>query len=244
MKNYFIILIIFVIIALSSSCREVRVVSLMHSGVAAPPSDSISISYGFWADGGCVSFAITNDRTRPIYIDLKKCVLFINQSSRNYWENKTTITSVNTPYMDVYGIYSPPVQITNTIASNPERIDFIAPKSVYTITFIGLPLFDGKIYNQKDLDTIIRNSNDVIVHKASITKAIFEASNSPLRIRNYLTLSEKENFETEFVIENSWWAYQILSMKKADFVPNYDFNKNNSPFRHPFSYYYLYVPTQ
>lgn len=228
------------------SCKSIRVVSLLPyetsipSDNSIPAPDSINVSYGFWRNGGCFSFVVSNDRTRPIYMDLKKCVLFVNGSSRSYWDNKTTIITSETPYMNLYG---QPMKINSSIVSNPERIVFIAPKSSYTITFKGLPIFEGHFRDEVETDTSIIRPGEPAIFR-TITKRTFTIANSPVIIRNYLTFSDKENFNSEFIIESNWWANQILTVKRTKFLrygAAHD-SPNSSFFEHPFSYYYDYVP--
>ncbi len=242
MKFTFTLLVVFALV----SCKSIRIVSLLPYETKVPPDnslpvpDSVNVSYGFWSNGGCFSLVVLNDRTRPIYMDLKKCILFVNGSSRSYWDNKTTIITSETPYVNLYGV---PTKINSGVFNNPERIVFIAPKSSYAITFKGMPTFEGQFRNEFEADTSIIRPGEPAIFK-TIIKRTFTIENSPVIIRNYLTFSDKENFNSEFVIESNWWANQIFTVKKAKF---YKYDESSGPpysslFEHPFSYYYDYVP--
>lgn len=209
------------------SCREVRVVSLAP---ATPNTsiDSVQIDYTFWMDKGKVSFVIINNRSQPIYIDLKKCILFINQGARNYWENKTMLAGVGATYTDRLGIRHGASVVESY---TPERINFIAPHSSLSFSFPFLPNFVNKLNNEQTIDTLL---------KRGVRKVLFETTNTPLSIRNYLTFSNTESFEQEVSVENVWYCHKILTMKPIDFWE--EESSESTPFKDAYSYYYLFIP--
>lgn len=214
------------------SCHPIRVVSLKTDDEITN-KDSISINYSFWQENGCVAFSISNFKSKPIYMDLKKCILFINETSRNYWENKSSIATVASPYINVIGT---PLTLSSTTVYTQERILFIAPNSTQTFTFYKLPIFSWTPRGP-EIDTILHNR-----YTATIQNEFYSKELTPLRLRNYLTFSYKENFDNEIVIENNWYAWKITSMSKSDFYGGRSTNDpENSPFKNSHSYYFTFT---
>ncbi len=71
-----------------------RVVTLDSHNVAQKgdyffyENDTISVRYDFWYERGLVGFTISNKLNKPLYIDWKKSVLFVNNTSFPYWQDK------------------------------------------------------------------------------------------------------------------------------------------------------------
>ena len=52
-------------------------------------ADEIIIDYNFWAQNGQVSFIITNDSDRDVYVDLGRSFLVVNGMTFDYYQNRT-----------------------------------------------------------------------------------------------------------------------------------------------------------
>jgi hypothetical protein len=153
-------------------------------------------------------------------------MLFVNQISYNYWENKSTITSLTTPNNNT--------TVTTGVINITDRIVFIPSNSTVTYCIGKLPQINYKFNLERD--SIIRReeSNDV-----KFKYVYFNRDNTPIAIRNYLTFLTTEKFESEFVLENHWWAYKISTFKGI----NLESTDNNTNLKinsllEPNSYFY------
>lgn len=81
------ILLITLALALFSSCSKqfIQVFDTsttntkLTDGFWVYETDSIKLTYSFWADKGVMSFSVYNKLNKPIYIDWKKCFIHLQQ---------------------------------------------------------------------------------------------------------------------------------------------------------------------
>lgn len=108
-------------------------------------TDTIKITYQFWAQKGQMSFTIFNKLNKPIYIDWKNSAFIVNGNKIDYWMDEE-LTKSSAIYNSYY-VGRPPlpgtgitiatdqgIQNTRTTTIKPEKITFIPPNSSYDRT--------------------------------------------------------------------------------------------------------------
>lgn len=181
-------------------------------------NDSVAIIYSFWAEKGLLAFGVYNKLDRPIYLDWKKCSFVSNEAKLNYWDGKSTVVGVTLYSSRVQSGNIPAVfggSISSQTVSNEERITFIPPKSYCRRSdFLILP--EGFYTTSKTDETILHPaSGEGKGVKARIVKLPYP--NSPIKFRNYLTWSIKENFETEHYVDNEFYVSKVTEIKASNF---------------------------
>ncbi len=219
-------------------------------------TDTVKLTYSFWAEKGILSFSIFNKLNVPIYIDWKKSSYIDNANKLNYWIDEEKIESVS--YYGGY-LYSSTLLKSGYATSSgkatsfttkisPERITFIPPKSIYRKSqFCLLPIdyFELSV-NAKSYEV---NRNDspkkiTMVYEQSYSKEL-----TPLVFRNFLTFSLSEDFKEEFYIDNEFYISNIKEMDLRHFVGKYLGQDKNYkdvyeyPSKSPTSFY-LYMPVE
>ncbi len=184
-------------------------------------SDTLKITYSFWASNGIMSFAVYNKLDKPIYIDWKNSSFIYNDSKLNYWidEIQTNMVSYysgyyyNGPLLKPGFTINKGVETTTSSSIKLERITFIPPKSNYYRSQFYLMPGDG--YNM-DLNCKKTNlpRNDKPKMKTTVYSEVFTMTNSPLRFRNYLAFTFKENSTQIFFVDNEFY---LSSAKEMDY---------------------------
>jgi len=180
-------------------------------------NDSLDVKYSFWGKGGVMWFDITNKTDRPIYINWFRSKCFIGEEGFNYWNDVTTEKSKTKGISGVEAgrnIYDNPVAVglgvsnTTTVITKPEKITFVAPHS--TIRKV-VPLYVNK-YNHP----IQYLKDSVIIFGKNHTNCKFKdysKENSPLYVRNFMSVSSDENFKNESYIDNFFWVSKLIIAK-------------------------------
>ena len=153
-------------------------------------TDTIKITYSFWASKGVMSFAVFNKLDKPIYIDWKNSSFITNDNKLNYWieETQTNIVSYYGGYFYNGAILKPGVtiqqgiQMASSTTIKLEKVTFIPPKSnYYRSQFYLLPGQHCKL--KKDSQSEIVSRNDNPDSKTKIYSDNFTIHNSPLRFQ-------------------------------------------------------------
>ena len=155
-------------------------------------NDSVKITYTFWANGGVMSFSIFNKMDKPLYIDWKRSSCIINFANNFYYNDSLA----NQGY------------ILTSIA-------FIPPK-----TQIEQKLSDIITMNVKDwknFETQHQVRNDSRKKETKIFVKAFTKDNSPVIFRNFLTLSDKQDFQNTFSIDNFFYISELQAMDVRNF---------------------------
>ncbi|MCX6210329.1 MAG: hypothetical protein NTZ59_12735 [Bacteroidetes bacterium] len=192
-------------------------------------NDTIKVEYSFWAEKGIMAFSVFNKLDKPLYIDWKKSNYISNSKKFDYWADKETSTRNTTNY-EYYNksLLSIPFltnylnsSVSSSISVKPERITFIPPKA---IIFKSDYFITNSNYNnwEKDFQSILVKDINPNLKKNLDQKSIakskkFTKENSPLTFRNFFTFSTKENFETEFYIDNNFFINEIMLFNRKDF---------------------------
>jgi hypothetical protein len=201
-------------------------------------TDTLSIKYYFWAERGIFAYAVYNKLDKPIYIDWKNSSFIYNDDKLNYWsENETYYTTGIYKGFSYHGKLIKPgysvnegINESTTQKVKPERITFIPPKSnYYNSSFTLLQHF----HYWKDLkDTAVARTDKVGVTEIFIQN--YSQNNSPVRFRNYLTLSFDENFQHVFRVDNDFF---VSSIKNVEII---QFNGKNAGDAYHINYAYPY----
>jgi hypothetical protein len=184
-------------------------------------NDTMKIVYAFWVVSGKFEFTIENKLTTPIYIDWKKSNLVYNDAPNVYWTEETTVNSKSVStgigVRGAYGIaVGSAVTSEESVIRPKERITFLPPASRITRNEYAI---EKAMYYVLDLNIAgesVKHAADdkkmAVIYEQSFTK-----ENTPIRMRNFLTLSSKENFESEWFIENSFYLQQVQEMELTHF---------------------------
>lgn len=195
-------------------------------------TDSLKITYSFWANKGILSFSIYNKLDKPIFVDWKNSSFIFNDKKINYWidEQQTSSRSYyssyyyNGPLIKAGLAYSEGIQNTNSITIKPEKTTFIPPKSFYYRSqFYLMPNAYYKLDSLKSNKKIIMR-NDNLKSKTVLYEENFDSDNSPLKYRNFLAFSFSENSTNYFYIDNYFYVSSIKEMEYNHFLGKYKLN--------------------
>lgn len=208
-------------------------------------TDTVKITYAFWASKGVMSIGVFNKLDKPLYIDWKNSSFIYNDSKFNYWieETKTNTDSYYGGYFYKGPLIKPGLTIneglqsSTSISVKPERITFIPPKSnYYRSQFYLLPIGYYKINLNAKKTTVPRNDNPK--KKTNIYSEEFSLENTPLKFRNYLAFTFTENSPQFFFIDNNFYLNAVREMDYRHYLGkdngNYNYEK---PFKKMTSFY-------
>ncbi len=194
-------------------------------------NDTLRLSYDFFNENGPVYFEIYNKLDVPLYINWSKCAFISEENKIGYWEDKIIVnTSTSTTTYERNTLLSLffPNEYSNTSGTliKDEKIGFIPPRT----KLIKCKFFVVQDARLKNVTVGEKHPFEVqqtwmyMEHakrkKASFMKYTFTEENSPLKFRNYLTLSTSEDFKTEFHIDNAFWASEIQEVDARYFSNN------------------------
>ena len=218
-------------------------------------NDTIRVDYVFWADGGVIAFRVLNKTNKPIYVDWFKSSYISNSQRYQYWTDKTktevnfeAVSRRNTIDFPAIIGYSGSAVATRT---KPERISFIPPKSY--IQKIGYYLTQSHFTNwETDFTKKTEPRKDQPKIMTTIYSKQFSKETSPLVFRNFLTASFKEDFSSEFYVDNEFYVKSVTDIERNQFwddLPNpdnrtYDYRDFKNPyystthFKNPTDFYF------
>jgi hypothetical protein len=252
MKKFTLIIILFCVLV---SCAP-RYIQVLNTGSTNTQlkndyfvyeTDTLLIKYYFWAEKGILAFSVFNKSDKPIFIDWKNSSFIYNDDKRNYWnENETYYTTAFYKGFSYHGKLIQPgysvnegINESTTRKDKPERITFIPPKSNYYNSSFHLI---HNCYPWKELKDTVVKRNDYPNEKTTIYVQNYSQNNSPIRFRNYLSLSFDENFQHVFRVDNEFFVSSIEEMDSGHFLgknmgDSYHLNYQY-PFRKNTSFYF------
>ena len=189
-------------------------------------TDTIKVTYEFWASKGVMSFSVYNKLDKPIYIDWKNCSFIYNSNKLNYWvdEQQSALVSYyggyfyNGPLIKPGYTVNEGVQASASTTIKPERITFIPPKSFYYRSqFYLMPVDYYKLDVMTATKTIVPR-NDKPKKMTTVYEQKFDFSNSPLKFRNYLAFSFTENATNFIYIDNEFYLTSVKEMDYRHFL--------------------------
>lgn len=230
--------------------------SKLTDGFWVYETDSIKLTYVFWANKGVMSFSVYNKLDKPIYIDWKNSSFIYNSNKLNYWidEQQSSIASYygsyyyNGPLIKPGFTINEGVQVSSSTTVKPERITFIPPKSYYYRSqFYLLPIDYFKINDS--LTKTVGPRNDNAKKKTIVYEKKYDNSSSPLKFRNYLAFTFTENSSDFLFTDNEFYLSSVKEMDYRHFrgipIKTADGEKDYSkPFKKKTSFYITIDPTK
>ncbi len=185
-------------------------------------TDTLKVTYEFWASKGVMYFSLFNKLDKPIYIDWKNCSFIYNNNKLNYWidEQQSTLVSYYGGYFYNGPLIIPGLTINNGVQNSfstttkPERITFIPPKSnYYRSQFYLLPI-DYFKFNSKTVVKTTVPRNDKPKKMTNVYENLYDINTTPLKFRNFLSISLVENSNDFFYVDNNFF---LSSVKEMDY---------------------------
>jgi hypothetical protein len=179
-----------------SSCVPCKLITISSDNIPLKlkgyefENDSIRINYRFWGAKGKMEFDIYNKTDVTLYFDWKISAFIPNDKMVSYYDDLTNLEGVYYTYRQPR---SSRMNTAKTLVKQQERIAVVPPHSLIT------------------------NSQYKLVKKYVEVgpNGSFNNLNTPLRFRNYLTLSSNEKFEGKVsTIDNDFF---VSSIKKVSF---------------------------
>ncbi len=226
----------------------------MQEGLYVFESDTVKITYSFWAENGIMSFAVYNKLDVPIYIEWKNSSFICNDNKFDYWIDESQTKSL--AYYHGY-FYSGPLlkpgytvgesrQSSTSSTLKPERLTFIPPKSnYYRSQFYLWPGSYYKFNTNTKISSDPRSDNKK--KKTKVSTEEFTEHNSPLRFRNYLAFSLSENSSQYFFVDNQFHLASIVQMDYKHFrgkklgYDKYGDMEYEKPFKNKTAFYLKYI---
>ena len=179
--------------------------------------DKVKITYFFWDLNGTMAFSVYNKMEIPMYIDWKKSSLVRNSVKADYWIDEVNTKSKSdgsgSPSL-YYGSFDfSSITLSKSVKS--ERVTFIAPKS--TITRVRDELFNLEV------ERVSRNAESTIIscpyngNKIPTKVDRYTIEKNPFIFRNFITISNTEDFAKEYYIDNEFYVSGIYKVKDKYF---------------------------
>lgn len=188
------------ITTLLTSCSYYKVASIysdntkqIQNGLVFE-NDSIKITYKFWTLNGAMSFDIYNKLNIPVYFDWKKSAFIPNDKMKSYWQDETNTigVSASSAYYIYGGTFGGKIK-SKSKSIREERVGVVLPHSF-----------------------ISSNKYSLVPPKTTFPIKTFNISNSPLRFRNYLTISIFEQFDKDvFYIDNEFFVQSVEKIRRS-----------------------------
>lgn len=203
-------------------------------------NEDLKVRYSFWAEHGIMGFRIYNKTDHPIYIDWKKSSMISGDVQKQYYTDKTTSNFVS--YGHTYGnswqyAFGKSGHSSNSVnegsetVTKQERISFISPKSLINHAFYNLV---ANIY----FDVNNRKTSKATVQGQPVYVSV---PGDEISFRNYLTYSDKENFETEKHVDNGFRVSKVYTMKSSYLGANINDNFTDCDWYSPECFYIYHL---
>jgi hypothetical protein len=209
-------------------------------------NDTMKIVYRFWKFKGLMAFEIYNKLDVPLYIDWKRSSFIYNSYKMNYWIDEETGSASSEYYAHAYNANSENVngdkgeavvvgvQRSRSKTVRSERRTFIPPNSQYAhAKFNLLPDPNFLLDQNTPFEEIPRN--DKPKRKTKVYTQIFNAEDSPVIFRNYVTFSLNEQMEDEFTIDHGFYLSKATEMDYRHFKYKVKDENGNSVYKKPYA---------
>lgn len=185
-----------------SGCSRYQYIAIAgdaHQNIAknfVVENDTAKIVYSFEGYNVPLKVKIYNKLNKPLYVDWNQSVLTVNGKATSYWKNSATFAGSFYAYT-----------FSGTIKTN-EKISYIPPKS-----YVEPPVFylQEQLFNTRSFKSVKEEYNTSATGQdwGWRKKYSFNKTNSPLKLKSYITLSTNKNFSTEFHLTSSFWVNNI-----------------------------------
>ncbi|MBC3786121.1 hypothetical protein [Spirosoma utsteinense] len=200
--------------ALSACSPNAQLVTLRGNNVRPDPAglvldnDSLTLRYNFSSQRGQMSLSLLNKLDRPLYIDWKRSAFIVGQNKLGYWQDVAAVDLTNSAAGGRFALYS--IGSINGTITKDEQIGFIPPRTrLEKKQFVVVPSGNLRMTGKPDVVQEESKRNPNQKKPTLINVYTYAADQSPLRFRNYLTLSTDKDFKTEFTIDTDFWASDI-----------------------------------
>lgn len=204
----------FITLVLLASCSpHIQVVTLRGSNVTPTEeglildNDTLTLRYNFASEKGRMAISIVNKLNQPLYVDWKRSSFIVGQNKMDYWHDVADVQLSGSSYSTLYNRYT--VGHLEGSISKQDAVGFIPPqtqleKQQFVVLPYGTVPLSGPFEIRQEKAKWINRTKPIDV----ITYA-YADNQSPLRFRNYLTLSTDKDFKTEFHIDTKFWASDV-----------------------------------
>lgn len=182
-------------------------------------NEALKITYRFWHDQGLMSFAVFNKTNAPLYIDWSRSSLIYNSSKLNYWvsDNKSDVAAYYGSYYYNGPIVAPgynvseEIGVANSTSSNyNEKVTFIPPRSNYYRSQFRFMSEEFIPVDKSKFEMVTCNEDEK--KKTKVYSAQFDKNNTPLVLRNFLSVSKSGKFDDEIFIDNEFYVSGVQYM--------------------------------
>jgi hypothetical protein len=154
----------------------------------------VDIWFNFYTQNGSDWFIIYNKNTRPVFFDLKNSFVSVNNFKKDFWSDVSQFNG-NLTFKQYKSVT---LQTRNPISgsiSRQDRIIMIPPNSTDGVkTTVNLAKSMYGMDNYKCIADTVRANWSSAKKTTVIKTANFNNSNSPTKVRIFLTLSKTEDF--------------------------------------------------
>lgn len=226
------------LVALISCSPNVQLVTLRGTNVLPTDqglnldNDTLTLTYNFASERGQMHLTVFNKLNQPLYVDWKRSALIVGQNKYDYWYDIAQVQLSGYSSGHYYRIGS----IDGTITKE-DQVGFIPPQTrLNKLQFMLVPAGDLALSGPF---TIEKEPSKVGTEKLiSVNSYSYSAAESPLKFRNYLTLSTDKDFKTEFHIETAFWASDVKVLPREQLLSRFNGNYLEPvPFKKPDSFY-------
>ncbi len=168
-------------------------------------SDTLTLSYSFYSERGLMKLTIYNKLAVPLFINWKNSAFIVGSNKFDYWQDVANVE------LATYYSYRYPLNRISGIISKDDQVGFIPPQTrVVKQQFIVQPSGNIKLSGRPVLERepVLGNQKRFV----EVNDYVYTADNSPCRFRNYLTLSTRRDFQTEFHIDTRFYAANVRLM--------------------------------
>lgn len=155
-------------------------------------NDSVKITYTFWANGGAMSFVLFNKMDKPLYIDWERSSMIVDATNQFYYNENLAGEGYTQKAM---GFLPPKTQVKQSLS----------------------PIVTRNVSDWNNYETQYQVRNDSKDTQTKIFARHFSKDNSPVVFRNFLTLSDRVDFQTTFSIDNGFYIAEIQAMDVRNF---------------------------
>lgn len=224
------ILLLFSLVAMLSSCSSLTYyqickvssdLSTSSTGAYEYKNSSCDLTYDFWADGGSVSFIVTNKTNQILYVDLSKSFLVKNGIAYDYFLNRTTSKTASVASSQsvaasatAFGVWnyfgkkvpgSVTASASNSIGSEKSSSIAYEEKPVVAIPPHAAKLFsEYAIMSNRFKDCDLYESPN----KKETASMSFDISTTPVAFTNYICYRVGDNGTDQFV-ENKFYVSEV-----------------------------------
>ncbi|MGF7218365.1 hypothetical protein GGR92_004542 [Spirosoma lacussanchae] len=213
------IYVIALLAALSACTPQAQVVTLRGSNVQPAAdgfvldTDTLTLRYSFSSERGQMVVSLVNKLDRPLYVDWKRSSFIIGEDKMDYWTDVADVNLATSSYTSRYWRYTVG-SVAGTI-SKDDAVSFIPPRTrLEKRRFVVVPNGALRLTGTPTVRNERANWNPERKKPIDVAVYTYEPSESPLRFRNYLTLSTDKDFRTEFHLDTSFWAAGVEVMPK------------------------------